>query len=405
MTGFGSSLRSEFFFEDNYIPLNHGSYGTYPKVLQTYLHAFQRQAELNPDKFLRREMFPLLQRNRELLSELVHCHPDELVFVTNASMGINSVVRSLMLKPKEKLLHFSTAYNAVDRTLAYVQDAHQAELIPIELDYPINDDDIIDKIQQTIDLHPPSSIKLCVLDAITSVPGVRFPFERVVQLLKEHNILSLVDGAHAIGQIPLDLHHTDPDFFITNCHKWLFTPRGAAILYVPKRNQHLIHPAIINAAYQHHTNAKSDISKAFQLEFDWPGTQDFSNFLLVEKALEYRQTLGGEEKIQSYCHQLAVEGGQLAAEILGTDVMENDQGTLTVAMVNVRLPLGQTRHSVSDITQAFIDKLLYEHHCMASAYFHNNKWYARFSAQVYNDLDDFRVVAKALLAVCKDLET
>jgi selenocysteine lyase/cysteine desulfurase len=104
MTGFGSSLRSEFFFEDGYVPLNHGSFGCYPKAIQSHLHAFQRLAEMNPDKFLRREMFPILQRNRQALADLVHCEPDDLVFVANASMGINAVVRSLMLKPKEKLL-------------------------------------------------------------------------------------------------------------------------------------------------------------------------------------------------------------------------------------------------------------------------------------------------------------
>jgi selenocysteine lyase/cysteine desulfurase len=296
----------------------------------------------------------------------------------------------------------------VERTLAYVRDAHEAELITIQLNYPLSDDAILDLVQQAIDSHPPNTIKLCVMDAITSVPGVRFPFERVVKLLKDHAILSMVDGAHAIGQIPLDLQDTDPDFFITNCHKWLFTPRGAAILYVPQRNQHLVHPPAINAAYQHHTpssNSKT-ITATFQNEFNWPGTIDNSNYCVVEHALDYRRTLGGEDKIMAYCHQMAVQGGSVAAEILGTDVLENDQHTLTVAMVNVRLPLAAShfRYSVNDITQAFYDKLLYDYNCMASPFLHNGTWYARLSAQVYTDLDDFRVVAKALLAICKELE-
>ncbi|ORZ09240.1 PLP-dependent transferase [Absidia repens] len=408
MTGFGRSLRSEFFMEDGYTPLNHGSFGVYPKALRPYLHQYQLQAEINPDKFLRREMFPILDKNRERLAGLVHCDPQEIVFVTNASVGINSVVRSLMLHPTEKLLCFSTAYNAVERTMAYVQDALQSKLIPVQLDYPLSDDQVLENIENAIAQHhhPSSPIKLCLMDAITSVPGVRFPFERVIKLLKEHNILSLVDGAHAIGQIPLDLHETDPDFFITNCHKWLFAPRGAALLYVPRRNQYLIHPAVINASYQNHPGPKDDVSTNFQLEFSWPGTCDFSSFMCINHGtIGFPTNPGGEDKIQEYCHQLAVDGGKEVANILGTEVMENEEKTLTVAMVNVRLPLvPNQRYSENDIVQAFIDKLLYQHNCMAPAYFHNKTWYTRLSAQVYNDLDDFRLVGKALLAVCNELQ-
>lgn len=104
MTGFGRSLRTEFMLEDGYTPLNHGSYGVYPKAVRPYLHDYQLQAEINPDKFLRREMFPVLESNRERLASLVHCDPQELAFVTNASVGINSVIRSLMLHHSEKLL-------------------------------------------------------------------------------------------------------------------------------------------------------------------------------------------------------------------------------------------------------------------------------------------------------------
>ncbi|KAI8093111.1 pyridoxal phosphate-dependent transferase [Halteromyces radiatus] len=409
MTGFGRALRTEFLLEDGYTPLNHGSFGVCPKSIRQYLQHYQLLSELNPDKFLRLEMFPLLQKNKNRLAELLQCDPNELVFVINASSGINAVVRSLMLRPNEKLLCFSTAYDAVEKTLHYVQDAHQAELIPIQLNYPMSDDTILEIIQQTIVQHhlPSSPIKLCVMDAITSVPGVRFPFERVVKLLKEYDILSLVDGAHAIGQIPLDLHQIDPDFFVTNCHKWLFTPRGAAILYVPRRNQYMIHPTIINAAYQNHPDSQrnDDVSTAFQLEFSWPGTMDFSSFMCIEHALDFRETLGGEEKIQQYCHQLAVDGGRLVSEILGTNVMENEENSLTVAMVNVRLPLNpHERYSGQEVVQAIISKLLYEHNCMGSPFLHNNTWYVRLSAQVYTDMEDFEVIGKALLKVCQELE-
>lgn len=105
-----------------------------------------------------------------------------------------------------------------------------------------------------------------------------------------------------------------------------------------------------------------------------------------------------------YCHDLAVKGGALAAKILGTNVMENTDQSLTVAMVNVEIPLRNVNISDAEVIGIFIDKLLYEHNCMAPVYKHNNIWYTRLSAQVYTDETDFKTVAKAILAVCKELE-
>lgn len=120
---------------------------------------------------------------------------------------------------------------------------------------------------------------MAVFDAISSVPGVRFPFEKINSLVQDNGILSLIDAAHAIGQIDLNLSELDPDFFISNCHKWSFTPRGCAILYVPARNQGFIHPTSITAAYEFHTDGTD--SSSFTREFA-PSTMDMSPFMCVE---------------------------------------------------------------------------------------------------------------------------
>lgn len=122
-------------------------------------------------------------------------------------------------------------------------------------------------------------------------------------------------------------------------------------------------------------------------------------------ALKFRESLGGEEAIMKHNHDLAVQGGELVAKIFGTEVLENDEKSLTVAMVNIRIPLTNPIISDKEVVQAFIDKLIYEHDCMAPVYKHNNNWYTRFSAQVYTDLSDFELVAKAILKVCKELES
>ncbi|KAK4510466.1 Senecionine N-oxygenase [Mucor velutinosus] len=401
-TKFGRSLRSQFLLEPQYTPLNHGSYGSIPRVLLPVLEDLRLKAEVNPDRWLRREMFPVIERNKQVVADLVHVDPQELVFVFNSMTGINTVARSLPLEAGDKVIYFSTAYNSVESTIKFIKNSEKLKLIRIELTYPLDDNEVLTKIQETIERENSKGdgkIKLCFMDAISSVPAVRFPFESAVKLVREHNILSLVDGAHAIGQIPLDLHQVDPDFFITNCHKWLYAPRGCAVLYVPFRNQRLIHPAIINSAYADHSDP-ADKSVSFQDEFAWPGTTDFSNFMCVEAAVEFRKSIGGEDAIMTYCHDLAAKGGEIAAKILGTKVMANSG---QIAMVNVEIPLTDVKLSDAEIIGIFIDKLLYEHNCMAPVYKHNAMWYTRLSAQVYNDESDFETVAKAILAVCQEL--
>ncbi|CEP10938.1 hypothetical protein [Parasitella parasitica] len=404
---FGRSLRPQFLLESSYTSLNHGSYGSIPKALLPVLEDLRLKSEVNPDRWLRREMFPVLERNKKVLADLVHADPNELVFVFNAMTGINTVARSLPLEAGDKVIYFNTAYNSVESTIKFIKNSEKLSLIRIDLAYPLDDHEVLAIIKETIERENSKGngkIKLCFMDAISSVPAVRFPFESAVKLVREYDILSLVDGAHAIGQIPLNLHEADPDFFITNCHKWLFAPRGCAILYVPFRNQHLIHPAIINSAYADHSDP-ADKTVSFQQEFAWPGTADFSNFMCIEAAVDFRQSLGGEDAIMKYCHDLAVKGGASAANILSTKVMENTDRSLTVAMVNVEIPLRNVNLSDAEVISIFIDKLLYEHSCMAPVYKHNNIWYTRLSAQVYTDEADFETVAKAILTVCNELET
>ncbi|KAI9321547.1 pyridoxal phosphate-dependent transferase [Dichotomocladium elegans] len=404
---FGKALRPLFFLEEGFVPLNHGSFGTCPRSLHPILHDFQVQSELQPDRFLRHLMVDGCSKSRQVLSQLVHCDPEELAMIFNASYGINTVVRSLRFNRGDKIICFSTLYNAVERTMAFLKDTREVELVMIELEYPLTNQEISNIFKDTVQRERAKDagvpIRMAIFDAISSVPGVRFPFEDIIKLCQEYGILSVVDGAHAVGQIPLNLHESDPDFFISNCHKWLFAPRGSAFLYVPRRNQALVHPSIINYAYADHTKDHLDVS--FRAEFSWPGTTDFSTHLCIPAALDFRKALGGEEAIQNYCNNLAREGGQRLADIWGTQVLENDDKTLTVAMTNVQLPFKNKQNlPVAVVMKSIIDKLIYEHRTVASPYSHNGKWWLRVCAHVYNDISDFEYLSQAVIKVCQELE-
>ncbi|KAI9494037.1 pyridoxal phosphate-dependent transferase [Zychaea mexicana] len=409
---FGRALRSEFLLEEQYVPLNHGGYGACPRVVRSAMRRYQDQAEQNPDRWLLRLVFKHLKENRDRVAALVQCDSPDLTFTSNATSAINSVVRSGFLNPGEKILWFNTtAHSSVKKIMTFLEDTHKMTLVPVELQYPLSDQDVLDITRRAIEHElakdPKVPIRLAVFDAISALPAVRVPYEAMIQLVREYKILSLVDGAHAIGQIPLNLREADPDFFISDCHKWLFVPRGCAILYVPKRNQNFVHSCIISREYKS-TAMKGTVSTPFEREFAWPGATDFSPYLCFNDALDFRESLGGEEEIQKYCNKLARQGGQLVADALGTELLlleTKDEDEPTFAMVNVRLPyMDKHNRPEKEIIDIIFDKLMFERNTSAGPFKHYGKWYVRLCAQVYNDLDDFQYFAQAIQKVVDELE-
>ncbi|KAL7310471.1 hypothetical protein PS15m_009967 [Mucor circinelloides] len=401
---FGKALRKDFCFEPGYIPLGHGSFGAIPNVVKQKLREYQDKSEAHPDRWNRFEMIPVIEKNLVLLSKLMNCDSRDINFVSNSSEAASVILRSYPFKAGDKVLCYQTAYVNVNKALEFIRDQYGVQLITIELNYPMEDQEILELTKQVIDREHAKSdeprIKLAVIDAISAAPAVIFPYKEITKLVQENDILAMIDGAHTIGQIEIDIRSFDPDFFFSNCHKWLFVPRGSCVLYVAQRNQGYIHPTTLTFAYKHHPDG-SDTS-TFKSEFI-PPTIDTSNYMCVEEALKYRESLGGEEAIREYTHKIAVQGGALVAKMLGTQVLENSAKTLTASMVSIELPPFNTTLKDSEIGPFIMKKLIYEYNTMAPTYKNNGKWYTRLCGQVYVDLDDFEHAGKALLAILGEL--
>ncbi|KAI8144398.1 pyridoxal phosphate-dependent transferase [Fennellomyces sp. T-0311] len=396
VTAFGRHLREDFLLDPAYVPVNHGSLGVYPRSIHKILREYQDEEELNPDKWLRFTTVPLLRKNRERIADFIHADTADVAFVQNASAGVTTILRSFPFDKGDKVICFESTYVNCGATLQYLEDIGLIKLIKIQLNYPLSDDQVLDIIRDTIEKNnKEGKIRLALLDALVANPGVLFPYQAASRLVQEYGILSLIDAAHAAGQIPIDVSAFDPDFLVTNLHKWLYTPRGCCIIYVPKRNQNYVHPLTINHNYK--------FKDGFEQEFADLGVIDKAPFLCIGAALDYRKSLGGEEAIYNYCHNLAVEGGALVAKLLGTQVLENQEKTLTAMMVNVELPLEPKTLTDAQVTSQFVEKMLYEQNSMAVGFKHNGKWWVRLSAQIYNNMDDFEFAAKAIQKVCKEL--
>ncbi|KAG0054473.1 hypothetical protein BGZ83_011160 [Gryganskiella cystojenkinii] len=384
---FGHKQRKNFFFPEGYTQFNHGSYGTFPRSVQDNMMKWHNRAEQNPDQWVRLDLKPSLKGVRSQLATFMNCDVDDLALVQNTTVGINTVLRSLDFQPGDRLLQLSTGYVSVDRTVHYICDSHKnVQIVEVPITLPLSDHEIVHQVEKAVQQHiaknDGSRIRLAVIDWISSVPAVVHPIKALTDMLKSYNILVCIDGAHAIGQVPVDLSYINPDFFITNCHKWLLSVRGSAVLYCPRRYQKDIHPTAIQADYK----------TGFELEFSWNGTMDYSNMLSIEGALEFRKPYG-EEAIMHYMHRLAMEGGQVMADILGTNVLTPYEQQVG-AMVNVRLPIKDINHPRIGTPDYLIKHLLEKYNLFAPSYKHGGYFWTRVSAQIYLELSDFEHLGK-----------
>lgn len=220
-TPFGHPMRSYFHFDPSYTPLNHGAFGTYPKPVRERLRYYQDLSESRPDDFFRFRLAQFLDSARNAIANFLRVDAGECVFLPNATTGVNTVLRSLVFEKGDVIVHFSTIYGACEKTVDYLKETTPVESAKIPLDYPVGDDEVVGKFQEKIRALKSEGrrARVAIFDTVSSLPGVRVPWERLVRVCREEGTLSVVDGAHGIGHIHLDLGNVQPDFFVSNCHK------------------------------------------------------------------------------------------------------------------------------------------------------------------------------------------
>jgi Selenocysteine lyase len=187
---------------------------------------FQDEAEAQPDSFIRWEQPKGIDESRAAVAKLLNVPTNECVLVKNATTGVNTVLRNLAFKEGDVIVYFATIYGAIEKTIVSVSEATLARGLKVEYQFPISHDELVKRFRDVVaDAKGKGlNVRVAVFDTIVSLPGVRFPFEKLVEACRDEGVLSLIDGAHAIGQIPLDLAKLNPDFFVSNCHKYVLLP-------------------------------------------------------------------------------------------------------------------------------------------------------------------------------------
>jgi len=324
------ALRKMFLLRPDVVFLNHGSFGACPRPVFEAYHAWQLELERQPVEFLGRGFDSLMHTARESLATYLKADPDDLVYVPNATTGLNIVARSLPLQPGDQVLSTDHEYGALDRTWRFVCQRRGARYVNQPLPLPFES---AEQIVDTLWAGVTARTRVLFVSHVTSPTALILPVADLMQRARGAGILTVIDGAHAPGQIPLHLQALGADFYVGNCHKWMCAPKGAAFLYARREVQSLLNPLVVSWGWQSETPGPS----RFVDEQEWQGTRDIAAYLAVPSAITF-QAAHDWTRVQQECHELARAARQAIGNLTGLEALSHDSPEWYAQMVTVPLP-------------------------------------------------------------------
>ncbi|WP_395699914.1 aminotransferase class V-fold PLP-dependent enzyme [Aquabacterium sp.] len=386
---FGRAMLAHWYLDPQAVYLNHGTFGVAPRRVIEAQQALQRQIEAHPARFIARELMSLapepparptrLRAAAAAVAGFLGARGDDLVFVDNASAGVNAVLRSLRFAPGDEIVLFDQAYGAVARTAAFIARQTGAVVVTVPLPFPLRRaEDATGALEAA--LSPRT--RLAIIDHISSETALLLPLQALAALCRARGVPVLADGAHAPGAIALDIPALGVDWYAANLHKWAFAPRGCGVLWAAPERREGLHPPIISWG----------LDVGWHQEFDWTGTRDPSPFLCAPEGIRFIDEVLGAEAMRRYNHALAWQAAGYLTARWGT-AWETPQ-TLVGCMVSLPLParLGQT----ADQAAGLREWLLREHQIEVGVSARDGRLWLRVAAQVYNEMSDIERLAAAI---------
>ena len=316
-------MRELFLLDPDVVFLNHGSFGACPRPVFERYQAWQRELERQPVELLGRRSAELLAQSRASLAGYVGADPDDLVYITNTTTGVNVVARSLALRPGDEVLTTDHEYGACDATWELVCRRTGARYVRHPLPLPLTD-----RAADVIWGGVTPRTRVLFLSHITSTTALILPVAELCRRARDAGILSVIDGAHAPGQLPLDIGAVGADVYIGNCHKWLCAPKGAALLHVRPEHQLDFDAVVISWGYcgqvSGHTSFDGYLgSTPFVRRHQWQGTRDISAFLSVPAAIDFQREHRWDQ-VRRRCHELALQTRDRIGELTGLEPVGPD---------------------------------------------------------------------------------
>ncbi len=384
-----SPLRDRWALEAGCTFLNHGSFGAAPRAVLQAQAALRAELEAQPVRFLARELMGRLDEVRAALAAFVGADPAGLVFVRNATTGVNAVLRSRRWQPGDELLTTDHAYPACKDALRFVAERWGARVVIAEVPFPLSGpQQVVDAVLARVG----ERTRLALIDHVTSPTALVLPVERLVPALQDRGVDVLVDGAHAPGMLPLDLAALGAAYYTANAHKWIGAPKGAAFLCArADRREGLVPPVVSLGGGMDWPRSR------YQRMFDWQGTDDPTAVLAIPAALEAIAAMlpGGWDAVRAHNRALALWARDRLCE--AAQVAPPCPDEMVGAMAAVPLPDGAGAPNALGI-DPWQDRLWARHRIEVPVI----TWPApprrvlRVSAQLYNDEGEFERLAAAL---------
>ena len=291
MDNSSDALKSKFLLDPEITFLNHGSYGSCPKPVFEVYQKYQTDLESHPIKFMQEDVYKLLEISRESLSHYVNCDKDDLIFVTNPTQAVGTVIHNILINSNDEVLSTNLEYGSCDRMWTYDADQKGYKYIQAEINLPIEDKETF--LNQFWS-YASAQTKYVFISQITSTTGMILPIPEIVAEAKKRGIKTIIDGAHVPAHIPLDIKELDPDYYTGALHKWLCCPKGSSFLYVKKEKQDGIQPMLKSWGWgEEYEKFKSSVQlhspSRFINVFQWQGTRDMSTFFTVPEAIQFQE--------------------------------------------------------------------------------------------------------------------
>ena len=373
-----NKLREQFLLDPEIIFLNHGSFGACPRPVFDRFQSYQQEMEARPVVFLDRTFAGRMKQARGRLADFLGTDSDALVFAPNATTAMNIVARSLDLEPGDEVLSTDHEYGAMTRMWETRCADHGARLVPVTLPIPLTG---CVSVLEAVKAAVTNKTKLLSISHITSPTAVRFPVEPLIDWARERGIISIIDGAHAPGQIPLTLDKLGADVYVGNCHKWMMAPKSAGFLYLHPNLRNRIRPLIVSWANN------TDSQSRFVVEMEWQGTQDIAACLCVADAIDFLNANAWDD-VREGCFERLRAAEQALLKITGEPSIYGEAALRPPQMASVTLP--------TDDGIEFKRRLYDEHRIEIPVTSLQGKWLMRLSAQGYNTAEDFEALAEAV---------
>lgn len=379
-------IRSQFLLRDDITFLNFGSFGATPKPIFDDYQKWQLLLEQEPVQFITVDGYEYVRNSRKALAEYLNCNARELVFVSNPTYAINILAKNLQLKPGDEILTTDLEYGAMDRTWEYYCERNQVKYVRQHISLPLTTKE---KFVQEFFQGCTEKTRIVFISQITSSTGLIFPVEDICSEAKKRGLITIVDGAHVPGHIPLDLSELQADFYTGACHKWMMAPKGCSFLFAREEFHDQLDPLIISWGY----NSVAPSDSVFFDYHQFNGTRDFSAFLTIPACIEFMDKYDWPNRT-AHCKEQLLKFVPQVAEALGTKPLASVTSEFYGQLCSTPIRTKDT---------AKLQRLLFEKYGIEiPVMMHGNESYIRFSYQVFNNNEEIHYLIDTLSEIRKE---